>query len=204
MEPASLVLFTVVLALAAASPGPAVVALVARTLARGRAGALSFITGIILGDILWLASAVLGLAALASALGPLFILVRLAGAAYLLLLAWRMWTAPPQAPAEQGAMKATGRFSTFAGGLSLTIGNPKTMAFYIALLPTLLNVGRISLPGFLEMSGIIALVLMVVLSAYMHLADKARRFIATPRAMRILNRLCGTAMAGAAVSVATR
>lgn len=209
MEPASLVLFAAVLALAAASPGPAVVALVARTLARGRAGSTAFIFGIVLGDIIWLAGAVLGLAALAATLGPFFILVRLAGAAYLLFLAWRLWQARPDVQPETGqphaaqppAGSGTGQF---LGGLALTLGNPKTIAFYLALLPTLLDVGHVSLPGFLEMSAIIAIVLLAVLSAYVRLADKARHFIATPRAMRILNRLCGTAMAGAAVSVATR
>ncbi|MGE4372268.1 MAG: LysE family translocator [Xanthobacter sp.] len=215
MEPASLVLFAVALALAAALPGPAVVALVARTLARGRTGTTAFISGIVLGDVIWLATAVLGLAALAATLGPLFTLVRLAGAAYLLFLAWRLWTARGESaifllPAEAAQQDAPDRkaarktVSGFLGGLALTLGNPKTIAFYLALLPTLLDMNRISLPGFLELSAIIALVLLMVLSSYVYLADKARRFIATPRAIRLLNRLCGTAMAGAAVSVATR
>ncbi len=204
MEPASLVLFAAVLALAAASPGPAVVALVARTLARGRTGSTAFIFGIVLGDIIWLAGAVLGLAALAATLGPLFSLVRLAGAAYLLFLAWRLWQANPDARPEAAQLPVGTEPGQFLGGLALTLGNPKTIAFYLALLPTLLDVGHISLPGFLEMSAIIAIVLLAVLSAYVRLADKARHFIATPRAMRIFNRLCGTAMAGAAVSVATR
>ncbi len=204
MEPASLVLFTVVLVLAAASPGPAVVALVARTLARGRAGSRAFILGLVLGDIVWLAGAVLGLAALAAALGPFFMLVRLAGAAYLLLLAWRLWTARHEPLATRAGTPVRSASSQFMTGILLSLGNPKSMAFYLALLPTLLDVGRISLPDFLEMCAIITIVLVAVFTAYMHLADKARRFIATPRAMRVLNRLCGTAMAGAAVSVATR
>lgn len=204
MEPASLVLFAAVLALAVASPGPAVIALVARTLARGRAGSTMFIFGIVLGDIIWLTGAALGLAALAATLGPLFILARLAGAAYLLFLAWRLWRTRPEAELEIAPPATGSGTGPFLGGLALTLGNPKTIAFYLALLPTLLDVGRISLPGFLEMSAIIAIVLLTVLTSYVRLADKARHFIATPRAMRILNRLCGTAMAGAAVSVATR
>lgn len=204
MEPASLALFTAVLALGAASPGPAVVALVARTLARGRAGSLAFILGLASGDILWLAAATLGLAALATAMGSLFIVVRLAGAAYLLLMAYRLWTAPAVEPGAASVPETRSPFGLYGAGLALTLGNPKTMAFYLALLPTLMDLEAITMLGFGEMSAVILVVLTAVFAAYVHAADRARRFIASRRAMRALNRVCGAALAGAAVSVATK
>ncbi len=94
MEFADLIVFAGIFVLAVASPGPAVVALLARTLARGRKGSGPLIAGLILGDLVWLSAAALGMAAVAAALGSLFFLVRLAGAAYLLYLAWKLWTAP--------------------------------------------------------------------------------------------------------------
>lgn len=204
MEPASLALFAAVLTLGAASPGPAVVALVARTLARGRAGSLAFILGLATGDIAWLAAAALGLAALAAALGELFFLVRLAGAAYLLVMAWRLWTAPAAAPGETAPAAPQSSVGLYGAGLALTLSNPKTMAFYLALLPTLMDLKALSVIGFGEMSGIILVVLPVVFAAYVHLADRARRLIASRRAVRVLNRVCGAALAGAAVTVAAR
>ncbi|WP_454918942.1 LysE family translocator [Xanthobacter sediminis] len=204
MEPASLALFAAVLTLGAASPGPAVAALVARTLARGRAGSLAFILGLATGDIVWLAAAALGLAALAVALGSLFFVVRLAGAAYLLLMAWRLWTAPAAAPEETILPRRQSAFGLYGAGLALALGNPKTMAFYLALLPTLMDLNAISMLGFGEMSGIILVVLTAVFAGYVHLADRARRFIASRSALRMLNRMCGVALAGAAVSVATK
>ncbi|MFG1401121.1 LysE family translocator [Xanthobacter sediminis] len=203
MEPASLVLFAAVLTLGAASPGPAVVALVARTLARGRAGSLAFILGLATGDIIWLAAAALGLAALAAALGSLFFFVRLAGAAYLLHMAWRLWTAPAAA-GETALPEPRSALGLYGAGVALTLGNPKTMAFYLALLPTLMDLGTLSAAGFGEMSAVILVVLPAVFAAYVHLADRARRFIASRRAMRALNRACGVVLAGAAVSVATK
>ncbi|MEW6258051.1 MAG: LysE family translocator [Pseudomonadota bacterium] len=205
MDFGTLALFAGILTLAAVSPGPAVVAIVARTLARGRSGSVAFIAALALGDMLWLAAACLGLAALAAALGSLFILVRLAGAAYLLYLAYRLWTAPA-APAALAphASDERGTFELFGAGLALSMGNPKTMAFYLALLPTLVDLSHLSLLGFAEMAVIIALVLSLVFTAYVVVADRARRLIASSRAMRWLNRSCGIAMAGAAVTLATK
>ena len=204
MDFGTLALFAGILTLAAAAPGPAVIAIVARTLARGRSGSVAFIAALALGDMLWLAAACLGLAALAAALGSLFILVRLAGAAYLLYLAYRLWTAPakPAALAPDAEHRST--LELFGAGLALSMGNPKTMAFYLALLPTLVDLGHLSVLGFIEMAGIIALVLSVVFAAYVLVADRARRLIASSRAMRWLNRSCGIAMAGAAVTLATK
>lgn len=204
MEPASLALFAAVLTLGAASPGPTVVALVARTLARGRHGAGAFILGLATGDIVWLAAAALGLAALAATLGSLFVLVRLAGAAYLLLMAWRMWTAPAVPPAEAKVPDSQSTGGLYGAGLALTLGNPKTMMFYLALVPTLMGLDRLSLLGFAEMSAIIIVVVSAVFAGYVLAADRARRFIASRRAMRTLNRICGATLAGAAVTVAAR
>lgn len=204
MEPASLALFAAVLTLGAASPGPAVAALVARTLVRGRAGSLAFILGLATGDIVWLAAAALGLAALAAALGSLFVLVRLAGAAYLLHMAWRLWTAPAAGPGGSEAPQHQSAAGLYGAGLALALGNPKTMAFYLALLPTLMDLDALSILGFGEMSGIILVVLTAVFATYVHLADRAWRVVASRSAIRALNRACGVALAGAAVSVATK
>ena len=204
MDFATLAFFAGILALAAMSPGPAVVALVERTLTRCRAGSAAFIAALALGDMLWLAAACLGLAALAATLGSFFVIVRLAGAAYLLYLAYRLWTEPAQPPSEATLAPERGPLGLFGAGLALSMGNPKTMAFYLALLPTLIDLEHLTLLGFAEMSAVIAVVLAVVFAVYVLIADRARRLIASSRAMRWLNRACGVAMAGAAVTVATK
>lgn len=205
MDFGTLAFFAGILTLAAVSPGPAVIAIVARTLAQGRAGSAAFIAALAIGDMLWLGAACLGLAALASALGGLFILVRLAGAAYLLYLAYRLWTDPAIPPALDTTQSSSrSPLELFGAGLALSMGNPKTMAFYLALLPTLMDLEHLTLLGFVEMAGIIAVVLTLVFAGYVLVADRARRLIASTRAMRWLNRTCGFAMAGAAVTVATK
>ena len=162
MDFGTLAFFAGILTLAAMSPGPAVVAIVARTLARGRSGSAAFIAGLAVGDVMWLAAAALGMAALAATLGSLFVLVRLAGAAYLLYMAYRLWTARPAAPDFAAPHEGVDGARLFGAGLAVSFGNPKTMAFYLALLPTLVDLNRLSLLGFLEMSAVILVVLSLI------------------------------------------
>jgi threonine/homoserine/homoserine lactone efflux protein len=133
-----------------------------------------------------------------------FVAVKYAGVAYLLYLAYRLWTTPPKVveeiPVEQGN-KAS---QLFLGALALTLANPKTMIFFLALLPTVVRLETLSLIGFLEIVAAICIVLPLVLGAYVLAAARARRFFRSPRAIRNLNRGTGVAMAGAAVAVATR
>lgn len=199
-----LIVFAVALALAAASPGPSVIALVARTLVRGREGAGPLVAGIVLGDMVWLAGAALGLAALAVTLGSLFVVVRFAAALYLAYLAWKLWTAPA-APAVAADIRETdSRAGLFFTGLGMTLGNPKAMAFYLALLPSIVDLDHLSMIGFAELCVVIAIVLTVVFGGYVVLAHRARGLAASARGVRLINRACGTAMAGAAVLVATK
>lgn len=204
MDFLGLLVFAAALALAAASPGPSVIALVARTLAHGRDGAMPLVAGIILGDMVWLASAALGLAALAATLGSLFVLVRLAAAAYLIFLAWKMWTAPAHAIAAKAPVPGGSTASLFLTGLGMTLGNPKAMAFYLALLPTIIDLNHLTLLAFSELCAVIVLVLALVFGTYVGLAQRARGLVGDSRAIRLTNRACGTAMAGAAVMVATK
>ncbi len=92
-----LALFALALAVAAFSPGPGIAAIVGRVLGRGRQGAAAFVSGIAIGDIVWLSLAVLGLAVLAETFREVFTIVKYAGAAYLAYLAFKMWTAPAEA-----------------------------------------------------------------------------------------------------------
>jgi threonine/homoserine/homoserine lactone efflux protein len=92
----------------------------------------------------------------------------------------------------------------FLGGLAVTMGNPKVMVFYLALLPTFLDLTRITILGYAELVAATLSVLGVVFAAYIGLAARARRLFTSARAIRILNRGTGTVMAGAAAAIAAR
>src|SRR5215468_8662561 len=80
--------------LAVAVPGPGVAAVIARSLGHGLRGAPAFIGGFLVGDLIWFTCATTGLAMLAQTAYTVFLVVKYAGVAYLLYLAYRLWTAP--------------------------------------------------------------------------------------------------------------
>jgi len=92
----------------------------------------------------------------------------------------------------------------FLGSLALTMANPKTAIFFLALLPTVVRLEELTVAGFLEIVAVISVVLPLVLGGYVFLAARARRMFKSARAVRTINRSTGAAMACAAVAVATR
>jgi threonine/homoserine/homoserine lactone efflux protein len=203
MDVAALAVFTVSFALAAASPGPGMAALVARALGSGLRGAIPFAAGMVIGDLVWLSVAALGLAAVATTFQALFTVIKYAGIAYLVFLAFRLWTAPATGE-EIRAVSAERPLRVVAGGLALTLGNPKTMIFYLAILPAVVDLGAVDALSFAELGGIIVVVLSAVCMAYAWAAARARTALASPAARRVLNRVAGTAMVGAAAAIAAR
>lgn len=200
----SLVVFAVALFVAAASPGPGIAAIVARVLGRGTAGALAFTAGVAMGDVVWLTVAVTGLAALANAFHGVFTAAKYAGAAYLLFIAWKLWNAPTVAHELQAQMPVEPPLKLFLGGLSVTMGNPKVMVFYLALLPSIIDMQALDGLGYAELVAVTVLVLAAVFGGYVLLAARARRLFTSASAIRAVNRTSGLVMAGAAAAIAAR
>jgi threonine/homoserine/homoserine lactone efflux protein len=194
----------VLLALFALSltPGPGVAAVLARVLAHGEKGLAGFILGFVVGDLVWFALAASGMATLARTAHSFMAALKYLGAAYLLYMAFRMWTAPvrPIAALEQGKRQRPAHL--FIASLTLTLGNPKVMLFFLALLPTVLDLTLITLVDSLKIGGSICIILSVVFGSYSLAAMRVRTFFSNPRSLRWLNRGSGTVMAGAAVAVA--
>ena len=204
MDPAALAVFAGALFVASASPGPNIAALVARVLARGTAGAFAFMLGYSVGDVVWLTAAVLGLAFVAQTFALAFLLIKYAGCAYLLYLAWRMWTAPAEIETAAPPTAAERPVRLFVTALSLSLGNPKIMVFYLALLPSLIDLGSVTLGGYAALVGTTVAVLTIVDGGYILLAAHLRELFRSARALRWTNRGSGAVMAGAAVAIATR
>jgi threonine/homoserine/homoserine lactone efflux protein len=201
MTAANLLVFALALIVAAGSPGPSVAALVARVLTHGLREVLPFLAAMWLGEALWLGCAVAGLAVIARTLGVVFVVIKLIGVAYLLYLAWKMWFAPTQV--SKGEMPSgQSPWRMFGAGLTITLGNPKIMVFYLALLPTIVDLNRVGAAAWIELTAVTLLVLMSVDFAWALLAVRARRLLTSRRAVKIANRTSATMMAGAAAVIA--
>ncbi len=192
------------LALAAAIPGPGITALVARALGSGFRSALFMSLGLVLADLLYLTAVVLGLALVAQTFGTVFLVIKWIGVAYLAYLAWSFWTSGITAETVEARKDKAGAISSFLAGIMVTLGNPKTMVFYLALVPTLVDLRTITLADYAVLAALTVVVLLVVLVPYLALAAKARWFLATPRALKALNRTAAAFMMGAAAAIAAR
>jgi threonine/homoserine/homoserine lactone efflux protein len=204
MSLSGLGLFCVVYFLAVATPGPGVAAVIARALAHGSRGAGAFIAGYLVGDLLWFTVASAGLAALAHSAQAVFAAIKYLGAAYLLYLAYRAWNTPIATVAADERSAGQPPLQLFLGSLSLTLANPKTIAFFLALLPTVVSLDSLTISGFVAIALVICVVLPLTLGCYVLLATHTRRLFQSARSVRALNRGAGIAIAGAAVAIATR
>jgi len=130
--------FLLASAVLAATPGPGVIYIVARTLAQGRAAGLASVAGVALGNFGNALAASLGLAALFAVSPGAFTLVRLAGAAYLVGLGVQALRAPASAQrAAPPAAVPVARLVRDGAGVALL--NPKTTLFFAAFLPQFID-----------------------------------------------------------------
>jgi threonine/homoserine/homoserine lactone efflux protein len=204
MTLAGFITYSGALAIAAAIPGPGVTALVARALGSGFRSSLFMALGLMVGDLTYLTAVVLGLAFVAQTFGMVFLVIKWLGVAYLAWLAYAFWTSgitPETIEAKKGK---GGLLSSFVAGLTVTLGNPKTMIFYLALTPTLVDLHTLTAADYGILVGCTVVVLMIVLVPYLALAAKARWLLKTPRALKALNRTAATFMVGAAAAIAAR
>lgn len=196
--------YTAALAIAAAIPGPGIAALVARGLASGFLATLPMAVGLALGDIVYLVAVILGLSVIAQTFGLAFLVIKWLGVAYLAWLAFKFWTAgirPQDVNAERVNEPA---FASFMSGLTVTLGNPKVMVFYIAITPTIIDIRSVTLAETLILVAITLAVLMTVLTPYLVLASRARGLLRAPKALKVLNRVAASFLAGAATAIAMR
>jgi threonine/homoserine/homoserine lactone efflux protein len=140
----------------------------------------------------------------AQTFGMLFLAVKWFGIAYLAWLAWTFWTSGITPESVEARKGKGGLVSSFVAGLTVTLGNPKTMIFYLAITPTIVDLKTITLADYGVLCALTVVVLLVVLLPYLALAAKARWFLKTPRALKALNRTAAAFMAGAALAIASR
>ena len=198
MSPENAVSFLLIIFLFAITPGPGVFALLARSLASGVKPCVGLALGMAVSDVIYLILACFGLAVIAEQWAGLFMVIRFVGAFYLLYLGWKMWNASPEASLQNGADDIT--FTAAKGllqGFLISASNPKVIFFYIAFLPTILDLNSLTPSDIAMASGITLLGIMMGLLTIAICASSARRFFTSRKAVKGLNRTSGGIMIGA-------
>lgn len=190
--------YTFTLALAALIPGPGMTGLLFKTLSRGSSHSLKMLAGLVTGDILYLMLVLSGLSWLGHTLNSIFASgLILCACAYLLYLAYRFWNTALFFD-MQG--ESSNRSSSYKEGLQITLANPKTISFYLALVPSILGTATLQ-PAVL--SAVVLLTVVTLLAAgslYIFSAVKMKDLLRSPSALRILLRGTALIMAGFACS----
>jgi threonine/homoserine/homoserine lactone efflux protein len=199
----SAIAFAIGMFFLALSPGPGLATIISRALASGPLSGLAVTAGLVIADFAFIAIAMAGLTAIAATLGPLFQVIKYAGAAYLLWLGYRAFQ-HAGAPLKVTPRRGNGMLRDIGLGFLVTLGNPKAILFYGALLPTFLDLSRIGLGDFLGLCAIVVVVSYLVYGGYILLAERSRRLLSSRAAARLFNRLTGIVLIGAGIAVATR
>ncbi len=189
--------FFVAIFIFAITPGPGVFALLARALVSGAQDCVALALGMTISDILYLIFACLGLAAIAKNWGELFTVIRFAGAAYLIYLGVGMWRTPVDDGFAPQVVKRVSAVGSFVQGFLISASNPKVILFYIAFLPTFMDLTVLTVQDIALAAVLTLLALMLGLMLLATTASRARRYFRSASAMRRLNRSAGSIMIGA-------
>ncbi|MFB9979403.1 LysE family translocator [Mesorhizobium kowhaii] len=203
MTPTAFLAYCAAITLAAATPGPAMFAVITNGVSRGFLRAFMAGVGVAAGDAVLVTLALLGLVALAQTFEWVFLLLKYAGAAYLVFLGIRMWRAAATQPDEPQASQARLSRSFFLGA-SIALGNPKAILFHASIMPLILNLNTMTLADGLLVVAVVISVNILTMGIYAALAGRASGWFRTPRRMRLMNRFAGSAMIGTGALIAAR
>lgn len=183
-------------------PGPTIMLVVSCSLTQGKKAALPLALGVGLGDMVAMAASMAGLGALMATSAELFSVLKWIGAAYLIYLGIKTWRAKPELGEAMTYMQPDSAKSHVFRAFIVTATNPKSIAFFCAFVPQFINPAAPWLPQVLTL-GVTFVILAVVNAAlYAMLAARARKAVASPYAMKMVNRVGGTALIGAGVVTA--
>lgn len=161
----------------------------------GAAGRLLAFTGMI-------ALTSLGLAVVLQASELVFQLLKLAGAAYLLWLAWQLWRAPTTVSTASTDMSPPGNLLALAQQEFLVAaGNPKAILIFTAFLPQFISPQQPAMAQFAVLGALFLLLEGLAIALYAAMGAYMQAWLARPSAKRLFNRTCAGLLASAGVGL---
>ncbi|MBO6890752.1 MAG: LysE family translocator [Roseibium sp.] len=194
--------FVVASAIVVLIPGPNIVLTVNYAIRDGKRSGLATIPGVVAGSFLAMSLSLLGAGALLATSAFLFTLLKLAGAAYLIWLAYSLWTAPVEEKSPGATVRSTSLTKLFWQSFLISVLNPKGPAFYVAFVPQFINPAG---PIFQQFAILIATFLVVgTLNSLFWLlfASGLRTQFQRPRVMRLFNRIGASCLFAAGIFAA--
>ena len=200
--------FFIAIFIFAITPGPGTFALLARALMSGSWACLPMTLGIIVSDIIYLVLSTFGLATIAENYGGVFTAIRFIGAAYLLYLGYKMWTADVETSFKVDDTRKDSKKKNWLNGLIqgflISASNPKVILFYIAFLPTFIDLTALETADIIQLSVLTFFALLAGLMLIAVGASSVRGYLKSQKAVKRLNRTAGGIMIGAGLFLVSR
>lgn len=174
-------------------PGPTVTLIIANSIRHGTRAGLMNVAGTQVGLAAMIGVVGVGLTSLVEAMGHWFDWLRIAGAAYLVWLGWKMIRSAGTASGTAPAQAPRGGF--LLQGVLVALSNPKTLLFFGAFFPQFIDPARDQGLQILIMGLTAMLVAAVSDSAYALAASRAGRALSAKR-VRLMSRLSGGFLVG--------
>ncbi|KML08435.1 MULTISPECIES: LysE family translocator [Burkholderia] len=202
MNSTTLVLYVITVSAVTVTPGPTMLLALNNGATRGMRIAAYGIAGAALSDLILIGAVGCGLGALMQASEHLFVMLKWAGAAYLLYLAWALWHAPATvapASAVQADGARDGR-SAFKRSLLVALSNPKGLLFFSAFLPQFIQPQANVATQYATLALLTATIDVLLMALYAAGGHHAMK-VMSGSALKWLNRGCAGMLVGLAVAL---
>lgn len=186
------------------TPGPNMIYLISRSITQGPMAGIISLGGVALGFVFYMLCAAFGITALLFAIPYAYDALRLAGAAYLMWLAWQALRPNGRSPFQVRKLAVDGPRKLFAMGFVTNLLNPKIAMLYLALLPQFIDPAQGSVLTQSLALGLIQIAISVSVNALIALAaGSIALFLGTRPSWLLVQRwLMGTVLAGLAMKMA--
>lgn len=185
-------------------PGPDNLFVMTQAALRGRRAGLTITLGLCTGLIVHTTAVALGVAVIFQQSELAFSLLKYAGAAYLIWLAWLAFRAKPTAAkSSTGPVREGARL--YLRGIVMNITNPKVSIFFLAFLPQFVDkqAGHVTLQMF-ALGGLFIIATLIAFSLMaLFAASAGARFGQSPAAQKVMNKIAGVVFLGLALKLAT-
>ncbi|MFB9962895.1 LysE family translocator [Sinosporangium siamense] len=186
------------------TPGPNMIYLLSRSVSQGRRAGFVSLAGVAAGFVIYLTAAASGLAAVFTLVPALYTALKVAGAAYLLWLAWQTVRHGPAQPVTRQDTPPATRRRLFSMGLLTSLLNPKIAVLYVTLLPQFVDPALGGVAAQSALLGLTQIAVAVTVNGCVVLAaGSVTAFLASrPVWARVQRYVMGTLLAGMAVHLA--
>lgn len=187
-----------------AVPGPVVFLLFGYTLSGGRSVAVAAIPGVVFGDLVAMTISLLGAGAVLQTSATLFVLLKIAGAAYLIWLGLKIWNSDAHAPTLSRTNQAPSRTRVMRDAFLVTAFNPKDIVFFVAFLPQFIDPARPALPQVATLEASFAVLVFCSTTGWVVFADRAARQLTHSNMRKLTSRIGASWLIGAGIVTAAR